>query len=1343
MSLLSRIAVEAARGFGMLARTGSPTNVPASYLVVAGGGGGASGGGGAGAGGYQTSTFTLSTLNTYSITVGAGGVGGVAGATSNGSNGTNSVVSGTGLSTVTSIGGGGTLVAGGVGNSGGSGGGGGGNDFGANSAGGAGTAGQGNNGGASFSTAQRGAGGGGGAGAVGGTGTNTAGGNGGNGLSSSISGSSVTYAGGGGGGSYSPNATTGGSGGTGGGGAGTGNGTTNATAGTTNLGGGGGGGGATSGVGYGNGGNGGSGIVIISYASATPKFVGGTLTTSGGNQIHTFTSSGTLSPLTPVTASYLVVAGGGAGGGNIGAGGGAGGLLTSSTTIYSGATYVVTVGAGGTASAGAGTNGSNSILSGTGITTVTSTGGGGGATENTVGSAGGSGGGGGSSTTTSRAGGAGTSGQGFAGGNNFVGGTNVGASGGGGGAGAVGTNGSSGQGGNGGVGLANSITGSSVFYAGGGGGSFFQTSNPSGGGSGGNGGGGASANTTSFPVSGTAGTPNTGGGGGGGSRGGGDGGNGGSGTVIISYAGSQVFNGGLVTSSGGNTIHTFNATGALTPLTNNLTNSLRFRSSASAYLNRTPTLAGNRKTWTWSAWVKLGKPSDFYALFGSTNNCFIGYGQSTGGANLGIADGNTSTMNVQTTALFRDPSAWYHIVFALDTTQATAANRVKIYVNGNQQTSFVTATYPTQNADFNINNTTAQYLGRTWDGFQYFDGYMTDINFIDGQALEPYYFGNNDANGVWKPIKYTGMYGTNGFYLTFGNTTSTTTIGYDSSPNGNNWATNNINLNTPINTNTSYDAMTDVPTNTSATVANYATMNPLELGDGAPAALSNGNLTITGSASLFLRRGTINFPLTGKYYCEFTVTAVGSGVSIAYDSRGQSGATQFIQYDNGGTKNINGTTSAYGASFTTGDVIAMAVDADGGSIAFYKNNTSQGSITFSSASMTGVNATAMVFAFTSAIVNANFGQRPFSYTPPTGYVALNTFNLPTPTILQGNKYMDATLWTGTGTSQVITNQGQFKPDFVWVKSRSNITNNTVYDSVRGFNASPGSPGLFTNLTDAEGSSTNTVSSANSNGFTISGSSNSLNTNAYTYVGWQWQAGQGTNTSNTSGSITSTVSVNATAGFSIVTYTGTGSVATVGHGLGVAPKWIVVKGRGNVDNWPVYQASANASPATGHLLLNTTAAFTSTSTTWNNTAPTSTVFTVGTDTRINQNTIGYVAYCWAEIAGFSKFGSYTGNASADGPFIYTGFRPKYILFKNSSTTSDWTIVDTSRSPYNKVNEYLFADLSSNEQNSGSNFLDILSNGFKIRAATSPELNGSGNTMIYAAFAENPFKNANAR
>jgi hypothetical protein len=1323
MSLLSRIAVEAARGFGMLV-SGSANNVPASYLSVAGGGagagsvGGVSNGGGGGAGGLLASTFTLSTLNTYSITVGAGGV--------TNANGSNSVVSGTGITTVTSIGGGSGGYNNVAGANGGSGGGGG---AGVSIASGSGTSGQGFAGGVGFNGSNYGAGGGGGASAVGVAGTGSTGGNGGAGTASSISGSSITYAGGGGGGINT--GSTAGSGGAGGGGAGGSSSPFTGTAGTVNTGGGGGGGG-NGGSNTAAGGAGGSGIVIISYASATPRFIGGTLTTSGGNQIHTFTSSGTLSPLTPVTASYLVVAGGGGGGYAVGGGGGAGGLLTSSTTLYSGATYVVTVGAGGagaTSNPNRGASGSNSVLSGTGLTTLTATGGGGGGGSALggigIGAAGGSGGGGGGYGGANNAGGAGTSGQGFAGGTSFTP-ANYGA-GAGGGAGAVGANGSNTAGGNGGIGVQSSISGTATYYAGGGAGNADAGGITATGGLGGGGnavGGGAA----------TSGTTNTGGGGGGGYVAPGAG-SGGSGTVIISYAGSQVFNGGLVTSSGGNTIHTFNATGALTPLTNNLTNSLRFRASASAYLNRTPSVNGNRRTWTASFWYKNGNMATNETLFSN----------ATASDSIGFRSGRTieiyfgaGSANLVTTPVFRDPSAWYHIVVAVDTTQATAANRIKLYVNGNQVTAFSTATYPSQNYDTSFNQISiAQNIGRRASNSDLFlDGYMDDINWIDGQQLEPYYFGNNDANGVWKPIKYTGMYGTNGYYLTFADTTSTTTIGYDSSGNNNNWITNNINLNTPINTNTSYDAMTDVPTNTSATVANYATMNPLELGDGAPAALSNGNLTITGSASLFLRRGTINFPLTGKYYCEFTVTAVGSGVSIAYDSRGQSGATQFIQYDNGGTKNINGTTSAYGASFTTGDIVAMAVDADGGSIAFYKNNTSQGSITFSSASMTGVNATAMVFAFTSAIVNANFGQRPFSYTPPTGYVALNTFNLPTPTILQGNKYMDATLYTGNGVSQVIVNQSQFKPDLVWAKVRSSTYSHYIGDSVRGVNKM-----IFSNATNAETTVAGSITAFNNNGFSV-GSEISTNNNTSTFVGWQWQAGQGSTTTGTgTGGITSvTQSVNTTAGFSIVTYTGSGTTGTITHGLGVAPKMIIAKGRGNVDNWPVYQASANASPATGHLLLNTTAAFTSTSTTWNNTAPTSTVFTVGTDTRINQNTIGYVAYCWAEIAGFSKFGSYVGNGSTDGTFVYTGFRPKYVLLK-STGVENWFVFDSSRNTYNVTTARLYPALS-NAEDTNLNTLDLLSNGFKFRD-TNVAWNGSGTTYIYACFAENPFKNANAR
>ena len=1345
MPLLSRLAVQAARAYGALS-FGDKNAVPASYLVVAGGGGGGSdGGGGAGAGGLLTSTATLSTLTTYSITVGAGGSGGTA--SGDGGTGNNSVLSGTGLTTITSSGGGGGGGFARVGVNGGSGGGGG---MRSARAGGTGISGQGFAGGTSSTGSGEGAGGGGGgASAVGGTVTNTKiAGNGGAGTASSISGSSVTYAGGGGGSTRNADGTyTNGTGGAGGGGNGA---LQNAAAGsgTANLGGGGGGGDANS---TGNGGAGGSGVVIISYASATPKFIGGTITTSGGNQIHTFTSSGTLSPLTPVTASYLVVAGGGGAVGNRSGGGGAGGLLTSSTTLYSGATYVVTVGAGGAGGAGNAAvtstqDGSNSVLSGTGLTTLTATGGGGGGGTNnpSSGRAGGSGGGAGGDNATGATGGTGISGQGFAGGTTAAGG---GA--GGGGASAVGSNGASNTGGNGGAGTASSITGTSVTYAGGGGGGATTTAGTGGAGGGGNG----AQGSPTTQLAGVSGTQNLGGGAGGGS-------NysstpvtqasGGSGVVIISYAGSQQFNGGLVTSSGGNTIHTFNATGALTPLTNNLTNSLRFRSSASAYLNRTPTLTGNRQTFTYSFWTKLGGVISAGGDFISSNNAAGGGDAIALQSSSRIVIAGSGTNLLVTTQLLRDPSAWYHIVVAVDTTQATSANRIKLYINGNQVTAFNTASYPALNYNFAYWNSSsyAQLIG---GGYSYFDGYMDDINFIDGQALEPYYFGNNDANGVWKPIKYTGMYGTNGFYLTFADTTSTTTLGYDSSGNNNNWTTNNISLTAG----TTYDAMLDVPTNTSATVANYATLNPLQV---ASATLSNANLSMVRSATGYGETSSTFSPEGNKGYFEITRSSTGdhlagfilNSISPSTNNYTASGCywyqcdTGNVRYGTGGSTAtlITGCTSAP----TGSQIIMVAFDFTGGNRNVWFGL--QGTWGVNASSQTGVPSTGAFphltttqltdicrLYFSNGDTNAfsiNFGQRPFSYTPPSGFVALNTFNLPTPTILQGNKYMDATLYTSSGGVQVITNQGQFRPDFVWTKVRGAVSNHTQVDSVRGADKY-----LVSNSTAAEGTDANYVTSFNSNGFSL-GSSNYSSGN--TLVAWQWQAGQGTNTSNTSGTITSTVSVNTTAGFSVVTWTGNGTIgATIGHGLGVAPSMIIVKQRSGTESWATYHISLGA---TKYLNLNQTIAAATSITRWNNTTPSSTVITFYNDDVTNRSGGTYVAYCWAEIAGFSKFGSYTGNGSADGPFVYLGFRPEFVLLKSTTTAgSNWWIYDTARSTFNAADSLLFPNLNIAEFSGGVQ-LDILSNGFKFRNFAN-DGNKSGDTFIYAAFAEHPFKNSNAR
>jgi hypothetical protein len=782
-----------------------------------------------------------------------------------------------------------------------------------------------------------------------------------------------------------------------------------------------------------------------------------------------------------------------------------------------------------------------------------------------------------------------------------------------------------------------------------------------------------------------------------------------------------------------------------------INNSLRFRASASAYLNRTPSSGGNLRTWTASFWYKNGAIDSNQTLFSNaTSSDSIGFRSSR---TIEIYFGAGSAQ-VVTTQVFRDTAAWYHIVVAVDTTQATAANRIKLYVNGSQVTAFSTATYPSQNYDTSFNKiSTAQEIGRRASASDLFlDGYMAEVNWIDGQALTPSSFGETDTTtGVWKPKAYTGTYGTNGFYLKFSDIATTSGsnagLGKDFSGNANYWTTNNIS----VTAGTTYDAMTDSPTLTSATVANYATWNGVAIG--IDATLSSGNLNIAyGTASTRTGTAATMGMSSGKYYWEIsTVTQSGTFepligvVNTTLNSSTSSGIGIYPGYTaNGwgydaadGNKYTNGTGSAYGATWTSSDVIGVAFDADNGTLTFYKNNVSQGTAFTGLTSgpyfpAIGDGSTAGTFT-----MSANFGQRPFTYTPPTGYVALNTYNLPTPTILQGNKYMDATLYTGNSSTQTITNAGTFKPDLVWLKCRSTTgTWNNFIDSIRGTSKT-----LYSNTTNAEGTD-NYLSAFNSNGFGLNVGDSGSNTSGNTYVGWQWQAGAGSSTSNTSGSITSTVSVNTTAGFSIVTYTGTGANATVGHGLGVAPKMIIIKNRSNAYNWGVYHQSLGA---TKYINLNKTDASGTSSTYWNNTEPDSSKFYVSTSGDVNLSTNNYVAYCWAEIAGFSKFGSYTGNGSTDGPFVYTGFRPKWIMVKEATGTNaasgGWQIFDTNRDKGNPCDFRLKAS-DSDAEGSGAPSFDIVSNGFKLRS-TNSNWNDNNGTHIFMAFAENPFKNSLAR
>jgi hypothetical protein len=795
-----------------------------------------------------------------------------------------------------------------------------------------------------------------------------------------------------------------------------------------------------------------------------------------------------------------------------------------------------------------------------------------------------------------------------------------------------------------------------------------------------------------------------------------------------------------------------------------ISRSLRFNSADSAYLNRTPASASNRKTWTWSGWVKRSAVTTTNGIFEAYDSggagFFLGFRTST--EDLAIAATAGVSPSWGTAAKFRDPSAWYHIVAVVDTTSATstisngATDRMRLYVNGVQQT-LSGGTVPTQNADLQVNSTLPHHIGRFQTGGFYSDQYLTEINFIDGQALTPTSFGEfNTDTGVWQPIKYTGTYGTNGFYLDFSDNsgTTSTTLGKDSSGNGNNWTPNNFSVTAGAGNDSLVDSPTRYGTDTGAggTVrGNYATWNPLRNA----ATLTNGNLDISGPANGVNSFATIGVA-SGKWYWEVTVTSVqntfypGIGVntnlSLAPNSQSGADAAGYM-YLASGTKFNNNTATAYGASFTTNDVIGVALDMDAGTITFYKNGSSQGQ------AFSGITGTAVpvVISWTNSTCVGNFGQRPFAHAAPSGFKALVTTNLPTPSIEKGGEYFNTVLWTGTGsgTTRAISGVG-FQPDWVWAKVRSAAYSHTLYDVIRGGGANAE---LSSDSTNAEGAGNNDqygyLSSFDSDGFTSTagtqGAANNLyfNESGKTYVAWNWKA-NGAGVSNTAGTITSTVSVNTTSGFSIVTYTGNGSAgATIGHGLGVVPAMTIIKRRSNTETWIVWHTAFNSAQSNVRL-QSTDAVDTNSPAMFNNTFPTSTLITLGNGNFVNTSAETYVCYAFAPVAGYSAFGSYTGNGSADGPFVYTGFRPKFIMRKQTTDNGDvggWVMFDTSRDLFNVATKRLLAQ-SSNAEVTPGNDIDILSNGWKERSSDG-YTNASGQTFIYMAFAENPFSIALAR
>jgi Concanavalin A-like lectin/glucanases superfamily len=577
------------------------------------------------------------------------------------------------------------------------------------------------------------------------------------------------------------------------------------------------------------------------------------------------------------------------------------------------------------------------------------------------------------------------------------------------------------------------------------------------------------------------------------------------------------------------------------------------------------------------------------------------------------------------------------------------------------------------------------------------------------------------------------------------------------------------------------DNLVDSPTlyghdygNGGEVVGNYATMNILT-GSTLPT-FSNGNLTITGNASIS-SFGCVYSSIamtSGNWYAEVRLDTLGTNqtqagiASYIYprDNTNQNGLNNgvvVINFDNslsayrGVYQNGSVLTGGnVGMNFSAGDIIGVAFNATARTVAFYQNGVSLGSNSPYSVADVGTGQ----FYFVGIVGNSaatklswNFGQRPWAYTPPQGFSALTTKNLPRPTGagLTPNQYFDAVAYSGDGNAtKTITMPGGFQPDFVWIKGRNSLYSNLLYNSIVGAGTSSTNTALYSDGTNTEatvnaGTTYGYLSAFNSNGFTVTKGSDATsytNGSSTTYIAWCWRAG-GAAVSNTAGTITSQVSANTVSGFSVVTYTGATSAGkTVGHGLNAVPNVIFIKSRNDTYNWIVYHSSLGN---TQYLKLNQTDQANVDSTMWNNTSPSSSVFTLGTNGNVNNGADNYVAYCWTQVPGFSSFGTYAGNSSTDGPFIYCGFRPALVVIKGtfSAAASQWYVYDTGRDPnFNGIVGSRMLWNSTSADSTGNFDIDILSNGFKLRyPAGGGGLNSTGSNYIYMAFAGSPFGNTN--
>ena len=831
--------------------------------------------------------------------------------------------------------------------------------------------------------------------------------------------------------------------------------------------------------------------------------------------------------------------------------------------------------------------------------------------------------------------------------------------------------------------------------------------------------------------------------------------------------------------------------------THQIANSVRFNASASAHMYHTQGTPTNVDKCTISLWVKRGKLTN-------ANNMFTGSGKSGGGYSImGFTatdefqywqDPSSPTIRLISSAFFRDSSAWYNVVIAQDSTQSTAADRNKIYINGVQYTDWGDYTsYSTLNSDFLMNTSGHKIFvgsGGASDGnvVYPFDGYIAEYVFIDGTQYASTDFGEM-SNGVWIPKDPSGLtFGNNGCYLKF---ESSSDLGNDSSGNNNDFTLSNV---------SAHDQMIDTPTFNSDNGGNFATYDPLS--NGSYSTLSEGNLKVAGNTSADACWTNGNFGMySGKWYWEHKIgnqyaygptfglalngtralsTTTGQNYAITWQSTSSrmyapsDSTTDFGM----GTVTLNNT----GVTNTsTDDYTSFYLDCDNRKLWIAKNGTIPNSGDPANGTNPQVSWTetplfpfmfgVQTLAPPAAIAHLNTGSNPsfngedgspgtetddngyglFKYAPPTGFLALCQANLVLADAINPaetdddypQKLFGAKTYTGTGSSNALTGLG-FQPDWTWIKERGGINDHKLTDSTRGVTKS-----IESNTTALEATDTNGLTAFGTDGFTV-GSDAVYNNSSDTYVSWNWRANGGTTSTNTQGSEDSTVQVDPSGSFSIVKWTGTsdswGNAITLGHGLSAAPNVMLCKKYlGDADQWTVFFSDygnysiGGSNAACNSLVLNTNAAlYTNQSYKgFGGVMPTSTVFTVDGAAR-NGSGDTILAYCFANCEGYIKSGTYVGNANANGTFVYTGFRPALIMTKSVASTSDWQMFDDKRVGYNVDNNELQANEADAEVT--TDMIDILSNGFKMRIATDPNV---AETYVYLALAKNPFKYATAR